>query len=67
MIVGSGAQHHSRHTIYASANGGLHHIHSIVEGDAGIVVGHIVRRAFAETSEHTGIVVERVVHGGCVD
>ena len=67
MIVGSGAQHHSHHTIYASANEELHHIHNIVEEDVGIVVGRIVRRAFAETNGHNGIVVERVVRGGCVD
>ena len=65
MIVGSGAQHHNRHTIYASANGGLHHIHSKDEEDAEIVVDHIVRRAFAEMSGHIATDVVHVVRGGC--
>ena len=64
MIVGSGAQHHSRHTIYASANGGLHHIHSKDEEDAGIVVDRIVRRAFVEMSGHIATDVVHVVRGG---
>ena len=65
MIVGSGTQHHSRHTIYASANGGPHHIHSIDEEDAGIVEDRIVRRAFVEMSGHIATDVVRVVRGGC--
>ena len=64
MIVGSGAQHHSRHTIYASANGGLRHIHSKDEEDAGIVVDRIVRRAFVEMSGHIATDVVRVVRRG---